>query len=146
MLSSKKEQREAQEISTSSNNVGKGTIVEGKIETFGNIRIEGKVIGDIKTKSKVVLGQSAYVEGNILAQNADVEGELKGNIEISDILTLKATSVINGDIKTNKLIVESGAAFNGSCKMGVSIGEIKIGDNEQRGSTPFGKEESKKAV
>lgn len=145
MLNSKKDQKEAQEISTSSNNIGKGTIVEGRIETFGNIRIEGKVIGDIKTKSKVVLGHSAYVEGNILAQNADVEGELKGNIEISEILTLKATSVINGDIKTNKLIVESGAAFNGGCKMGVSIKEIKIGDNEQKEAS-FEKEENKKAV
>lgn len=145
MLNSKKDQKEAQEISTSSNNIGKGTIVAGTIETFGNIRIEGKVIGDITTKSKVVLGHSAYVEGNILAQNADVEGELKGNIEISEILTLKSSSVINGDIKTNKLIVESGAAFNGGCKMGVSIKEIKIGDNEQNG-TSFEKEESKKAV
>lgn len=145
MLSSKKDHREAQEISTSSNNIGKGTIVEGKIETFGNIRIEGKVVGDVKTKSKVVLGQSSFVEGNILAQNADVEGELKGNIEISDILTLKATSIIHGDIKTNKLIVESGATFNGSCKMGVSIKEIKIGEDEQRGNA-FQKEESKRAI
>lgn len=145
MLSSKKDHKEAQEISTSTNNIGKGTVVEGKIETFGNIRIEGKVIGDIITKSKVVLGNSAYVEGNILAQNADVEGELKGNIEISDILTLKPSSVINGDIKTNKLIVESGAAFNGGCKMGVSIKEIKIGENEQRGNT-IRKEETKAAV
>jgi cytoskeletal protein CcmA (bactofilin family) len=145
MLNSKKDQKEAQEISTSSNNIGKGTIVAGTIETFGNIRIEGKVIGDITTKSKVVLGHSAYVEGNILAQNADVEGELKGNIEISEILTLKASSMINGDIKTNKLIVESGAAFNGGCKMGVSIKEIKIGDNEQIG-TSFEKEENKEAV
>lgn len=145
MLSSKKDQKEAQEISTSSNNIGKGTVVEGKIETFGNIRIEGKVVGDIVTKSKIVLGQSSYVEGNILAQNADIEGELKGNIEISDILTLKPSSIINGDITTNKLIVESGAAFNGGCKMGLSIKEIKIGENEQIGNT-LGKEESKKAV
>ena len=145
MLNSKKDHKEAQEISTSTNNIGKGTIVEGTIETFGNIRIEGKVIGDIKTKSKVVLGHSAYVEGNILAQNADVEGELKGNIEISDILTLKASSVINGDIKTNKLIVESGAAFNGGCKMGVSIKEIKIGENGPTGNT-LEKEETKKAI
>ena len=145
MLNSKKDQKEAQEISTSSNNIGKGTIVEGTIETFGNIRIEGKVIGDIKTKSKVVLGHSAYVEGNVLAQNADVEGELNGNIEISEILTLKASSVINGDIKTNKLIVESGAAFNGGCKMGVSIKEIKIGENDQNKAS-FEKEENKKAV
>lgn len=146
MLNTKKDQREAQEISTSSNTIGKGTVLEGKIETFGNIRIEGKVIGDIKTKSKVVLGQSAYVEGNIHAQNADVEGELKGNIEISELLTLKPTAVINGDITTNKLLVESGAEFNGGCKMGVSIKEIKIAANGESAGNTTGKEERRKAL
>lgn len=145
MLNTKKDQKQAQEISTSSNTIGKGTVVEGTIETFGNIRIEGKIIGDVKTKSKVVIGQSAVVEGNILAQNADVEGELNGNIEISELLTLKPTSIINGDITTNKLLVESGATFNGGCKMGVSIKEIKIGANGESG-TPARKEENKKTV
>ncbi|MGK7389317.1 MAG: bactofilin family protein [Candidatus Cyclobacteriaceae bacterium M2_1C_046] len=144
MLNTKKDQKVAQEISTSSNTIGKGTVVEGTIETFGNIRIEGKIIGDVKTKSKVVIGQSAVVEGNILAQNADIEGELNGNVEISELLTLKPTAVINGDITTNKLLVESGASFNGGCKMGVSIKEIKIGANEEPGNTARKEEEKRK--
>jgi len=119
----------AQDLRDSTNQIGKGTILEGNIESFGNIRIEGKVIGDIKSKSKIVLGQSSYVDGNIISQNAEVEGEVKGKVQISDVLVLKNTSVINGDIVTNKLIVESGATFNGGCKMGVTQKEIKIGEN-----------------
>ncbi len=119
----------ADEISNSSNIIGKGTILEGSIETYGNIRVEGKVVGDVKTKSKVALGQSSRVEGNILAQNAEVAGEVKGKVEVSDQLLLKPTAVIHGDIITNKLIVESGATFNGGCKMGVSMKEIRIGEN-----------------
>ena len=127
----KEEKKVADEISNSSNIIGKGTALEGSLETYGNIRVEGKVTGNVKTKSKVALGQSSRVEGNILAQNAEVAGEVHGTIEVTDLLLLKPTAVIHGDIITNKLIVESGAAFNGSCKMGVGAKEIKIGENGQ---------------
>ena len=126
MFSSKEDQKVAQELSNSSNIIGKGTTLTGDIESYGNIRIEGRVVGNIKTKSKVALGKSSQVEGNIIAQNAEIEGTVKGKIEISDVLTLKPTSVINGDILTNKIIVESGASFNGACKMGVTVKEIQI--------------------
>lgn len=127
----KDEKKVAEEISNSSNIIGKGTSVQGDIETFGNLRVEGQVVGNIKTKSKVALGQSCKVEGNILAQNAEVAGEVSGRVEVTELLLLKATAVVHGDIITNKLIVESGAKFNGGCKMGVTIKEIKIGENGQ---------------
>lgn len=133
MLTSKEQKRAADELSSSSNNIGKGTFLEGNIETFGNIRIEGKVNGNIKSKSKVALGHQSHVEGNIIAQNADIEGEVKGKIEVAELLVLKATAVINGDIMTGKMVVEPGAVFNGTCKMGSSMKEIKIG--EQNGIT-----------
>ena len=131
MFNKKEEKKVADDVTNSSNIIGKGTILEGSIETYGNIRIEGKVEGNVKTKSKIALGQSSRVAGNILSQNAEVAGEVKGKVEVSDLLLLKASAVIHGDIITNKLIVESGATFNGSCKMGVSIKEIRIGSNGQ---------------
>jgi len=125
-----KNQKEVEEISNSSNNIGKGTIVNGSIETFGNIRVEGKVVGDIKTKSKAAFGHSSQVDGSVLAQNAEVAGHITGTIEVTEQLVLKATATIDGDIITNKLLVESGATFNGKCKMGVKSKEIKIGKPE----------------
>src|SRR6478752_5087294 len=136
MLTSKEQKRVAEEISNSSNVIGKGTVLEGNIETFGNIRIEGKVIGNIKSKSKIALGNSSHVEGNISAQNADIEGEVKGKLEISEMLVLKSTSVVHGDIITGKLVVEPGAVFNGTCKMGAAVKDIKIGDNGLSRSIP----------
>jgi cytoskeletal protein CcmA (bactofilin family) len=129
MFTSKEEKRVAEEISNSSNTIGKGTFLEGNVETYGNIRIEGKVTGNIKSKSKVALGPSSQVQGNITAQNADIEGEVKGKLEVAELLVLKATSVINGDISTGKLVVEPGAVFNGSCKMGAAVKDIKISEN-----------------
>ena len=142
MFTSKDQKKVAEEISNSTNTIGKGTVLEGSIETYGNIRIEGKVIGNIKSKSKIALGHSSHVQGNITAQNADLEGEVKGRIEISEVLVLKSTAVVNGDIVTGKLVVEPGAMFNGSCKMGASVRDIKLGENGQ-GARPFRPEEAK---
>ncbi|MEQ6168066.1 MULTISPECIES: polymer-forming cytoskeletal protein [unclassified Ekhidna] len=127
-----KNQKEVEELSNSSNIIGKGTIVNGSIETFGNIRVEGKVVGDIKTKSKAAFGHSSQVDGSVLAQNAEVAGHITGTIEVTEQLVLKATATIDGDIITNKLLVESGATFNGKCKMGVKSKEIKIGKPEDQ--------------
>jgi|SRR5690606_840315 len=129
MLTSKEKTRAAEEISNSSNTIGKGTFLEGNVETYGNIRIEGKVAGNIKSKSKVALGHQSHVQGNILALNADIEGEVRGKLEITELLVLKSTAVINGDIITGKMVVEPGAVFNGTCKMGAVVKDIKIGEN-----------------
>lgn len=126
-----KNHKEVEELSNSSNIIGKGTIVNGSIETFGNIRVEGKVVGDIKTKSKAAFGHSSKVEGSVLAQNAEVAGHITGTIEVTELLVLKGTAAIDGDIVTNKLLVETGATFNGKCKMGVKSKEIKIGKQEE---------------
>jgi cytoskeletal protein CcmA (bactofilin family) len=127
MLTSKEQKKAAEEMTNSSNTIGKGTFLEGNVETYGNIRIEGKITGNIKSKSKVALGPQSQVQGNILAQNADIEGEVKGKLEVTELLVLKATAIINGDIITGKMVVEPGAVFNGTCKMGAVVKDIKIG-------------------
>jgi len=120
----------ASEEVSNSNIIGKGTILTGDLETFGNLRVEGKLNGNIKSKSKIAFGQSSEVDGSVLAQNAEIAGHVTGMVEIAETLVLKASAVIDGDIITNKLLVESGAVFNGSCKMGVKSKEIHIGQDE----------------
>ncbi len=115
---SKEEQRAAEDVGSSSNIIGKGTVIEGNITTTGNIRIEGRLVGNVISKAKVVLGQSAEVEGNITAQNAEIAGSVRGKTDVTELLTLKGTSVLTGDITTAKLVVEAGATFNGRCVMG----------------------------
>lgn len=143
MLTTKEQKRVAEEISNSSNVIGKGTVLTGDIETYGNIRIEGKVVGNVKSKSKIALGNGSQIDGNLIAQNADLEGEVKGRIEISELLVLKSTAIVHGDILTGKLVVEPGAVFNGSCKMGAAIKDIKIADSGTRSLRP---EEAAKAL
>ena len=129
MFTTKEEKKAAEEVSNSSNVIGKGTVLEGNIDTSGNIRIEGRIHGNIKSKSKIALGHSSHVDGNITAQNTDIEGTVRGRIEITELLVLKATATVHGDISTGKLVVEPGAVFNGSCKMGAAVKDIKSAEN-----------------
>ncbi|MEQ8360932.1 MAG: polymer-forming cytoskeletal protein [Cytophagales bacterium] len=135
MFNNKENKKDLTELRDSSNNIGKGTILEGDIQTFGNIRIEGRLTGNVKSKSKIVLSDSSAVDGSILAQNAEVAGEVKGSVEVSELLILRSSATIHGDIMTNKLVVEAGATFNGSCKMGAIVKEITIGNKEEKDRT-----------
>ncbi|GAB4132238.1 MAG: hypothetical protein OHK0045_23080 [Raineya sp.] len=111
-------QQDVDKISNASTNIGKGATLQGNIDTFGNVRVDGKLIGDIRSKSKVATGNASVVEGCITAQNAEIEGEVKGSIEVAELLVLKSTAIIHGDILTTKMVVEAGAVFNGKCQMG----------------------------
>lgn len=116
MFSKKKESSPATP-STSINVIGVDTIVEGNIISKGDIRIDGQLKGSIKTSAKMVLGSSGKIEGDVDAKSADISGVVNGNLNVSDILYLKQSSKVYGDIKTGKLVVESGGEFNGKCVM-----------------------------
>tara|TARA_B100000282_G_scaffold291202_1_gene263137 strand:+ start:392 stop:808 length:417 start_codon:yes stop_codon:yes gene_type:complete len=107
------------------NIIGQGTSILGDINSNGDIRIDGTLKGSIKTEGKVVLGKEGVVEGDVVCQNADISGTIKAKITVSNLLSLKETAKLNGDIVTNKLSIEPGAEFTGSCSMGAVIREIK---------------------
>lgn len=117
------------ELNTSSINlIGAGTIINGEVISNGDVRIDGTVVGSVSTKGKVVVGNTGNVEGEIVCQNADVSGKIKGNISVSEILSLKATANLVGDIIASKLSIEPGANFMGSCSMGGMVKNILNAD------------------
>jgi len=116
--------------SSSINLIGAGTVVEGDIKSNGDIRIDGTVYGAVISKAKVVVGATGVIEGDVTTQNADVSGSIHGKITVNELLFLKSTANIQGDIVTGKLVVEVGATFTGSCNMGPMIKDINIGDKQ----------------
>lgn len=98
-----------------------GTKIVGDINSQGDIRIDGNLTGNLITNGRFVLGPNGLIEGNINCANAEMEGEVKGTINVSEMLALKSTAKINGDIITNRLSIEPGAVFNGSCNMGAKV-------------------------
>ena len=97
--------------------IDKNTTLNGNINAKTDIRIDGKVEGEIITTGKVILGKDANVKGKVLCGNADIEGIFYGELTVSGTLSLKIGSNLEGKVRIQKLMVESGAIFNASCSM-----------------------------
>ena len=104
------------------------TIIKGDLDSKGDIRIDGKLIGNIDCKAKLLIGPQGIVEGNITGNNADIHGKVNGNIKLIGQLNLIGKSVITGDIHVGKLQIESTVCFNGKCHMGANVVDL---NNEQ---------------
>ena len=103
--------------SKSPNHFAEGTVIRGEIKSNSDIRIEGQVFGSIHAEAKVVIGSSGRVEGDIICESADISGKIIGKMDVKNLLFLKATAYVEGDIRVARLVVESGARFNGNCSM-----------------------------
>jgi len=106
------------------NVISKTTSIVGDIKSEGDFRVEGKVEGTIVTKGRVVIGVSGMVIGNIQCANADVEGSFSGKLIATELLSLKGTAKISGEVFINKLLVETGATFNATCEMKSGVKEL----------------------
>lgn len=126
MFSDKKEKNSNVQQGSGQNRIDDGTKLKGDIHSKGFFRIDGSVEGNVSTPSKVVLGKTGVIIGTLNCENADVEGTIKGNINISGTLTIRATANIDGDVAVGKLAVEPGATLNASCSMRVSDGNSDI--------------------
>ena len=99
------------------NIIGSGTKFVGDIETNGDLRVDGIIDGNIISKGKIVLGAGGSIKGTIKCASAELSGSFDGKIEVTELLTLKESSTLRGEIKVNKLSIEPGATFIGTCNM-----------------------------
>ena len=132
MFSNNNNMKNSSNNSAAVNMVGNGTVINGDIQSKSDIRIDGTLKGSVKTDGKLVVGSSGVVEGDVVCCNADISGEIKAKITVSQLLALKSTSKLNGDIVTNKLSIEPGATFSGSCSMGAVIKDIKHAEKQDK--------------
>ncbi len=100
------------------NSIGKGSVLNGSINAPGDIRVDGVLKGKLIAKGRLVLGPSGAIDGEVQCGSALISGELKANIQSTELLILKETAKLYGDIQTEKLSIEPGAMFSGKCVMG----------------------------
>ena len=112
------------------NIISLGTDITGDVKSTGDIRIDGSLKGNLSTKGKVVIGPTGKVNGEVVCKNSEISGTIEGRIVVGQLLILKASSKIFGDIETSKLSIEPGAVFTGTCKMS---------ENENYGGIPANK-------
>ena len=104
--------------SHTTNIIGNGTIIKGEIESNGDIRIDGRVEGVLRSNGKIVLGEKGSVEGEMYCKQADLSGRVLGKITVEELTSLKSKSRIEGELTTKQLFIEVGAIFTGKCDMG----------------------------
>ncbi|MCB0396563.1 MAG: polymer-forming cytoskeletal protein [Flavobacteriales bacterium] len=131
------------EVDNLHNKIGEGTTIEGEVKSNGNLRVDGTVIGSIHSKGKVVVGPTGMVQGEITCQNADITGSIKGKITVVELLLLKATAKMDGDIITGKLGIEPGATVTGTCNMGKEKPQIHMNG---QGNGEAGRKEKQAAL
>jgi cytoskeletal protein CcmA (bactofilin family) len=100
--------------------IGAGTTLKGDINSNCDLRIDGTIIGNVSSKSKIVIGASGVIEGDLEGNQADIVGKVSGNIRVKDLLQLRGDCNIKGNVYAGKLQIEPTSTFNGQCHMGTA--------------------------
>ena len=108
---------EQEEGNTSVNVISAGTMITGDVVCSGDLRIDGNIKGNVKSRAKVIIGQSGIIDGDINCKSIEIEGNVKANVTVTDLMALKSTANLVGNICAGKLAIEPGANFAGNCKM-----------------------------
>ena len=97
--------------------VGPGTNVSGNIESGGFTRVDGNVLGDVKAKGRVVIGERARMKSNITGTSVTVGGVVFGNVTASEHIVILSTGLVMGDIITRRIQADEGCLIHGRIKV-----------------------------
>ena len=107
------------------NRIVEGTSIEGEIRCESNIRIDGSFVGNLSTKGRLVIGPAGRIEGIVNCQNAEIEGLVKGKLYVQQMLSLKGTAKVEGDIHHQTLSITEGAVFDGRVRRPKDVSELQ---------------------
>lgn len=114
------------------NVIAKNSTFIGDIISEGDFRIDGVLEGTLKTKGRVIIGVEGSIKGAVEAANAEIEGKFSGQLSVANILTIKPTANISGDVVIGKLSIEPGAIFNATCAMKGALKELIHGNETKK--------------
>ena len=125
MFSEKKSKPNNTNQTAGRNILAKNTTFIGDIISEGDFRIDGTIEGSIKTAGRIIVGKAGVIKGKTTCTNADIEGSISGELTVKQLLTLKQTANVQGEVSMSKLSVEPGAIFNVNCSMKGGVKELK---------------------
>ena len=97
--------------------IAKGFKLEGTLDVSGALRINGRVKSTVRSKSQVVLGESAEIEGEIQCAHLSVAGNVNGNVQCTERLEILSSGLVEGDVHTPSLGIEPGGILESRCHM-----------------------------
>jgi cytoskeletal protein CcmA (bactofilin family) len=114
------------------NRIVQGTVIKGDITSKTDFRLDGTLVGNYNSTSKLVIGPTGEVQGDIKCVNIDIEGKFSGKLEASELLGVKSTAKIKGEVIVGKLSVEPGAVFEATCEMKSNLKTIPTDDQSEK--------------
>ncbi len=100
------------------NSLVKGSKLEGNVSSSSDFRIDGSFEGNLSCEARVIIGPTGIFKGHIDCENAIIEGKFDGDLHIREVLEVREGAVIEGEVTTNRLVVQSGSVFDVNCSMG----------------------------
>ena len=97
--------------------IGPGTRVSGDIESGGFTRVDGNVLGDLRVRGRVVIGERARMKSNISGTSVTVGGVVFGNVLASERLIVLATGLVMGDVITRRIQADEGCLIHGRIRV-----------------------------
>jgi len=105
----------------SSSYLGAGLQIKGEISGNEDLKLDSKVEGLISIGGfRLTMGPTARLDGDIVAREAVIAGEVHGDISAFDRIEVTKSASIVGDLTTSKILIEEGAYFKG----GIEIGKV----------------------
>lgn len=98
--------------------ISSGVVIDGKVTSNSNIRVDGVVKGDITTQGNLTVGEHGSIQGQLTGETVSIGGKVEGTVNAKEKLVLEAKSTLKGDLITKILVVEAGAIFEGKSAMG----------------------------
>lgn len=99
------------------NSIVEGTKIEGTVNANSDIRVDGAIKGKLFCDAKVIIGPTGKVDGEIRCDNAVIEGKFEGTMTVKELLNIRETAAVDGDITCGKLIVQPGGTIDGTLTM-----------------------------
>ncbi|MEO6175936.1 MAG: polymer-forming cytoskeletal protein [Flavobacterium circumlabens] len=131
-----KAKKNGTELLGKTNRIVEGTSIIGDIVSKADFRLDGELIGNFTSQGKLVIGVSGVVKGEIVCNNADIEGVFQGKIKVLEVLNIKATAHIHGEVAVGKLSIEPGADFTATCTMLTNTKEVTVNDGKRAEKKP----------
>ncbi len=101
--------------------IGPDAKFKGELTFEKSVKVLGSFEGQINTKGNLDVAQGAVIQADIEAGSIAVEGEVQGNMAAGDLIELRQTARLKGDLRCARLIVTDGASFVGHCNVGNGV-------------------------
>ena len=103
MIGNKKSTPSMHSSTDAVNRIVEGTTFEGNIRSESNMWIDGTFEGDIATKGRIVVGPKGIIKGNVTCNHCEVEGVMEGQIEVKELMALKSSAKVAGQVYYGQL-------------------------------------------